>query len=487
MLEKMNVDEGLLGSAMERATELGAKYADVRLDTAYGEGASAENGDIKDVSVGEGTSVGVRALAGGTWGFYSSDVPSAEALGGALMRCVEKAVRAAKATAGCEEIKLAPVDPAIAKVKAKIDKRPPPVEEIKKLAVDVAKEMRALEGVVMSMHTVGYDDVSRYFWSTEGAKIIQERLRVKGYVYAVAAGESGTQSVYIPYGADGGWEWIERLDPMKLGLEWADTARKLATEAAVPESGTTTVVTRPDFNSLKVHEIVGHPVEGDRILGGESAWAGRAWWQDMLGQRVGSELVNVVSDARPMEKHEGFWGTFAYDDEGVPAKRVVHIEDGVLKGFLHSRQSAAFCGEEPSGAMRTLDAGMMPIIRMTNTYFEPDPQGPGSLEEMIEGVKDGVLLGHQSIPSIGSRRLRWQINAFLGWEIKDGELGRMLKNVSLIGNTPDYFSSIDMVGNEKTWELKQIPNCGKGDPMQVISLANGGPLMRGRGRIVGGA
>ena len=110
---------------------------------------------------------------------------------------------------------------------------------------------------------------------------------------------------------------------------------------------------------------------------------------------------------------------------------------------------------------------------------------PSGLEEMIEGIKDGVLLGNQSIPSIDSRRYRWQINAYDGWEIKNGELGRRLKNLALMGNTREYFDSIYRVGGPKTFDLRPIPNCGKGDPMQIQRVTNGGPLMAGRAKVVG--
>jgi TldD protein len=124
---------------------------------------------------------------------------------------------------------------------------------------------------------------------------------------------------------------------------------------------------------------------------------------------------------------------------------------------------------------------------MTNTYFEPDPKGPNSLEECIEDVKEGVLIGHQSIPSIDSRRYRFQISAYEAWRIRKGEIAGMLKNTALMGTTPDYLGSIRTVGGPGTWELFQIPNCGKGDPMQIMRLANGGPVMVGTGRIIGGA
>jgi TldD protein len=157
----------------------------------------------------------------------------------------------------------------------------------------------------------------------------------------------------------------------------------------------------------------------------------------------------------------------------------------VLKDFLHSRQTAAAMGVPPNGAMRAVTAADVPIIRMTNTYFESDPEGPSTLEECIEDVRDGVILGNSSIPSIDSVRLRWQINAYEGWRVKDGEVVGMLKNLALLGSTPDFFKSIRTVGNDKTWKLLPIPNCGKGDPMQIARIGNGGPVMVGEGTIVG--
>ncbi len=142
-------------------------------------------------------------------------------------------------------------------------------------------------------------------------------------------------------------------------------------------------------------------------------------------------------------------------------------------------------GVEPNGAMRAVSAANVPIIRMTNTYFEADPEGPSTLEECIEDVKEGVVLGNSSIPSIDSVRLRWQINAYDGWQVRDGEIVGRLKNLALLGNTPEFFRTIRLVGDERTWRLMPIPNCGKGDPMQIARIGNGGPVMVGEGTIVG--
>jgi len=487
MSEKIPVDESILDATIDSCENLGAKYADIRITTQTSEGTMAENGNIKRVAVDDSTQVGIRALAGGTWGFHSLEISNPSDLEEGLSKCARKAVKAAKAAKKNRKIELADVEPVQETVQADMKKKPIPIDEKKVMVQNISKRMMDIEHITMARFSLSHEDITSYFWSSEGSAIIQDIMIIEGGVYVVASSDKDTQAVWIPFGARGGWEYIEKIKPLAFALNTAKLTKKLATIAVTPKTDNTTVVTRPTFNSLQVHEIVGHPVEGDRVLGGESAWAGRAWWAKKSGKNIGSKLVTAVSDARPMDRHAGLFGTFNYDDEGVPAKRVVHIEKGQLKGFLHSRQTAAIADAEPSGAMRSIHAGVMPIIRMTNTYFESNPDGPSNLGEMIEDIKEGVILGHQSIPSIGSLRYRWQINAYDGWEIKNGKIGRMYKNLAILGNTPDFLGSVFQVGNEKTFELKQIPNCGKGDPMQIMRLANGGPIMAGKARLMGGA
>ncbi len=480
------LDRDLAVGSMDRASELGARYADVRVEAVEQEVASAENGIIKSLSVTTGTSLGVRALAGGGWGFASFNLPEPSMLAGKLAEAVERAVRQAKASNASEEVRLAPVDPVVDELPLDIGREPWSLEGKQATIVGITKEMKGLDNVALATGTLRHVLSDHVFASTEGAAITERSVITEGSYYVHAVGEGGSQGIWRPFGVVGGLDLlVGDNDPRELGLRIARTAAELATVAEAPEDGKTTVVTTPEYDQLLVHEIVGHPTEADRVLGGESAWAGRAWWSDKVGDAVGSELVNVVSDARPVQRHAGGYGTFHYDHEGVPSARVHHIVRGRLSEWLHSRQSAAELMVEPNGAMRAISASKVPIIRMTNTYFEADPGGPSSLEECIEDVKDGVVLGESSIPSIDSIRLRWQINAYEGWRVHDGEVVGRLKNLAFLGNTPEFLKTIRLVGNERTWKLLPIPNCGKGDPMQIQRIGNGGPIMVGEGNIVG--
>lgn len=480
------LDTDLLPKAMDHATALGASYADVRLEATFSEYTEAENGDIKRLDVATGTSLGVRALAGGAWGFASSDVPEPRGLRARLMAATERAVRQARATARFGPVALAPVRPVVKDVPLRVKREPWSAEGKKDLAASVTKEMMSVDGMGLALVELGHTLFDWHLATTEGARISRRWLLTDGSFQVHAVGPKGSQTWWRPFGAAGGLELLRgERDVTAIGLDLARRAAALTREAETPPTGRTTVITTPEFDQLLVHEVMGHPSEGDRVLGGESAWAGRAWWSDKVGERVGSDLVTAVSDARPIERHRGGYGTFPYDDEGVPAKRVVNVERGVLKEFLHSRQTAAVVGVPPNGAMRAMTATDVPIIRMTNTYFEHDPTGPSTLEECIEDVHDGVIMGESSIPSIDSIRLRFQINAYEGWRVKDGEVVGLLKNLALLGSTPDFFRTIRLVGNERTWKLLALPNCGKGDPMQIARVGNGGPVMVGEGMVMG--
>jgi TldD protein len=480
------LDTDLIARSMDRALQQGATYADVRVEAVEQEAASAENGTIKTLSVTTGTSLGMRALAGGGWAFVSFNLPDAGMLGERLDEAVERAVNQARATTKFEEVRLAPVDVVTADLPLDIGKEPWTLEGKQAAIVGITKEMKAIEGVALATGTLRHILSDHHFATTEGTSIARRSLITEGSYYVHAVGDGGAQGIWRPFGVTGGLDLlVGDNDPHDLGMRIAGQAVELASEAEAAKDGNTTLITTPEYDQLLVHEIVGHPTEADRVLGGESAWAGRAWWSDKVGDVVGSELVNVVSDARPIERHAGGYGTFHYDDEGVASQRVHHIVRGRLSEFLHSRQSAAEMMVEPNGGMRAITAAKVPIIRMTNTYFEADPEGPSTLEECIEDVKEGVILGESSIPSIDSVRLRWQINAYMGWKVEKGQVVGMLKNLALLGNTPDLFHSIRLVGNEKTWKLLPIPNCGKGDPMQIQRIGNGGPIMVGEGKVVG--
>jgi TldD protein len=197
----------------------------------------------------------------------------------------------------------------------------------------------------------------------------------------------------------------------------------------------------------------------------------------MLGKRIASPLVSASSDA----SIPGY-GHFRYDSEGVKARKVVHIERGILKALLNSRETAYILGGEPVGAMRCEDSSLVPLIRMTNTFFEP---GTDDNAKILAEVDNGYLLEGHRTPSISESRENFRISARRTWRIVGGRKEKLFRGGSIMADSGAYLMSIDAVGRD--WKLFPVPNCGKGQPMQIMRVGNGGPTMRGRAKITGGA
>jgi TldD protein len=214
--------------------------------------------------------------------------------------------------------------------------------------------------------------------------------------------------------------------------------------------------------ALQIHESVGHATELDRILGWEAAFAGTSWLElSKLGSlRFGSELMNITADATL----PGALGSFGYDDEGTPARCVDIVSEGTWVGVLSGRDSAAVAGVPAGGMVRGDGYDRLPMVRMTNIGLLP---GPNSLEEMIASTEHGVYMDTNRSWSIDDRRLNFQFGCEIGWEIDNGELGRMVRNPTYTGVSPQFWGGMDMVGGPSEWVFWGTPNCGKGQPVQV--------------------
>jgi TldD protein len=232
----------------------------------------------------------------------------------------------------------------------------------------------------------------------------------------------------------------------------------------------TTVVMNPDFVSLLTHEILGHPSEADRVLGKEMAWAGGAWWKNKLGEKIGSQNLNVFDD--PTIKESLGW--YYFDDEGVQTQKTTLIKNGILKNHMQNRETAGIFDVKSTGNMRATNYRFMPLIRMACTCIEA---GDWNVDEMIKGVKDGYLISNMKIPSIDMKRYNWSISCQYAQKIKNGEITDLQRDVIVMGTAPEFFNSIDACGNDFT--VRPITNCGKGDPMQSMIMGNGGPSIRG--------
>ena len=264
-----------------------------------------------------------------------------------------------------------------------------------------------------------------------------------------------------------GWEHIRTLGLIE---EAERTGREAVELLSAPEcpSEVTTLILDSGQVELQVHESIGHPIELDRVLGMEEAYAGSSFLttEDRGTLKYGSPLVSITADATL----SGGLGSFGYDDEGVPAQRVPILVDGIFQNFLTSRETAPVVGQTSNGTRRADGWSHLPLIRMTNISLEPRE---GSLAEIIGDTKDGIFMATNQSWSIDDKRINFQFGCEIAWRIKDGKLTQMYKNPNYTGITTEFWGSCDAVGGREEWTVWGTPNCGKGQPGQVARVGHG--------------
>ena len=456
--------------AIDLSLRLGAKYADARVEDSLGETIAVKDGKVEKATSTCRSGLGVRVLLK-NWGFASTTDLSR----GSIRDTVRTAVKMARAKRGAK-VTLSKSESVVAspEVRYRINPFDLSIEEKVELCLEADRKARVGSEVKRTSATIATERVRKLFVNSEQTRLESTNMLAYAEVFALAKRGAVTEYFNEIAGGTGGFEIVRDFDMLRWGEEVGKRASALVVAKTLPERKLR-VVLDPDFVSLLCHEIIGHPSEADRVLGKETAWAGTTWWAGKLGERVGSELLNAVDDPRV----QGALGYYEYDDEGTPAKRKQLIREGVLLEHMHSRETAAEFGVEPNGNMRAQSFEYLPLIRMSNTFIE---LGDFERDELFE-LKEGVYFRGAKIPSIDSRRYNFQLSAKEAFYIRHGELVGPFRDASLMGNTPEFFASIDAVA--KDFEMRPIPNCGKGDPMQTLHMGNGGPHLRAAGWVVG--
>jgi TldD protein len=448
--------------AVQAALDAGARYADVRVMDRGQEMLAARNGEIEVVARSADSGIGVRALVRSGWGFYATAELDDRAVREAGARAAE--IAAASALVGRDESALLPGTATTGSWASECHLDPLTVPTSQKGDMLVRATLAMAEhGADLAEATCRAWDTRKWFVSSEGHRIDQHARECGAGIAATAIGDGETQVRSYP-AARGqyktlGWEFVDELDIQAHAARVGSEARALLSAPACP-SGETTLILGSEQLALQIHESVGHAIELDRILGWEAAYAGTSWLDlAQLGAlRFGSELMNVTIDPTI----PGALGSFGYDDEGTPATCRDAVRNGTWVGVLAGRDSAAVAGLDYAGSVRSEGWARLPMVRMTNVGLEP---GPHTLDEIIAATDDGIFMETNRSWSIDDRRLNFQFGTEVAYEVKHGELGRLLRNPTYTGIGPQFWSSMDMLSADiEAWGT---PNCGKGQPGQV--------------------
>ncbi|MCD6432143.1 TldD/PmbA family protein [Candidatus Bathyarchaeota archaeon] len=446
--------------------KFGAEYAEIRAQKLFKTMLTVKDGRIEAAKQGIENGVALRVLVNGAWGFASVGTFDIETLTSAI----SDACRMAK-TASLKlktPIKLVETKTVEDKISVKPKKNPAEISVEDKIdtALAVNNTVRGYDKRVKSC-TIDYLDLTgtNYFLNNEGTYIEQDKLYVWSRILATASEANVLTFSREEIGSTAGYEVFDVETPEIVGKRAAKRAVEQL-KAKPPRGGNFPAVLGPNVVGVFVHEAFGHLAEADLTLSG-SVLLGK------LGKKIASDVVTFYDDGTI----EGAFGSFKYDDEGVPTQKTLLVKDGIVVGLMHNRETAHKFDAKPTGNARAEDFRFEPIIRMRNTFMEPKDH---SFEELLEDIKFGYYLksfrgGQANLDGT------FQVGIQEAYEITNGELGDPVRNASISGNTLETLLKVDAVGKDfELWPGR----CGKG---QTAFIGDGGPHVRVKEVLIGGS
>jgi TldD protein len=468
------MDKSTAEFCVKLAQQLGASYAEARLENSYGDGYTLRNGIPEPAGFAEDTGIGIRLIANGSLGFASTNKIDKAS----LKQLIQKAVTSAKQSSKINKSKLSFVqeksyrDNVIHKQKINFQT----ISAKQKLGYlqDIDKTLLALKGIKIPQRIFSLSTATenKYFVNSEGSKIYTETPYFN-LLYIVNVQE-GTKSVqdYLEFTETKGWEASKLINVKPRLLEKVRSLQLNIKKGIPAPKEKVDVIVSPEVAGIIAHESCGHPYEADRIFGRESAQAGESFVSPaMVGNKIGTDVVNVVDDPTPVGKA----GSYKYDDEGVVGRKKWLIKKGIITEFLHDRDTSGKMNLHSNGSSRATAYSFEPIVRMSNTYFMP---GSWKEDELIKDTKKGVYIKSFNEWNIDDKRFNFKSVGNDAYMIRNGKLAEPVRTPAIELTTPQIYSSIDAL----TKKVKLFAGtCGKGEPTQGIPVTMGGPHFRLKG------
>lgn len=470
--------DALADVALSTAKKLGASYADIRINRYRLEAVSTRERQVQNLASGQNFGFGVRVLINGTWGFAASPIMTADE----VKRVTTEAAAIAKANSAItrKKIELVPTPKVVTTWKSSFERDPfdVPAEEKVAMLLKINEAALGVKGINFVTSAMGSVNEQKYLATSDGSRIEQYIIRTNPSFSATAVAPGDFQSVNSLREAQQiGFEYMTRHD-------WAAEAKTAAEHAVMKlkapsvQPGKYDLVLHPSHLFLTIHESVGHPTELDRALLWEANYAGTSFLTpDKTGKlQFGSKMVNFVADRT---QPQGM-ATVGYDDEGVPGQSWHLVKDGVFVDWQTTRDLAKLVGKSKSyGCLHADSWGSVPFPRMPNVSLTPAKENV-TQDDLIAGVDNGILIYGRGSYSIDQQRYNFQFGGQTFWEIKNGKVGGMLRDVAYQSRTTDFWGSLDGLGGQNTYEIPGSPNDGKGQPGQSNAVSHGCPPARFR-------
>lgn len=472
--------DSLADVALSTAKRLGASYADIRINRYRLEAVSTRERQVQNLSSGQNFGFGVRVLINGTWGFAGSPILTADE----VKRVTTEAAAIAKANSAItrRKIELVPTPKVIATWKSSFERDPfeVPADEKVDMLLKINEAALGVKGISFVNSALGSVNEQKYLATSDGSRIEQYIIRTNPS-FTVTATDRSTgdfQSVNsLRQAQQIGFEYMTKHD-------WVVEAKRAAEHAVMKlkapsvKPGKYDLVLHPSHLFLTIHESVGHPTELDRALLWEANYAGTSFLTpDKTGKlKFGSNMVNFVADRT--QPHG--MATVGFDDEGVPGQSWHLVKDGLFVDWQTTRDTAKLVGKSKSyGCLHADSWGSVPFPRMPNVSLQPSKENV-TQDNLISGVDNGILIFGRGSYSIDQQRYNFQFGGQTFWEIKNGKVGGMLRDVAYQSKTTDFWGSLDGLGGQATYEIPGSANDGKGEPGQSNSVSHGCPPARFR-------
>jgi len=462
--------EDVLAKLVEEARRLGASYSEARFQEVVTTAITFENGLLKTYESDRLRGIGVRVLLGGAWGYSSSSDMELSRLKKTIRQAIKIARSSQKRSLEVNVGTQRTIQDKVG-VQAKIDPNEIRPEEKIQVGIQANKAAIISDTIKNATTRLGTFTDKRLFVNSEGSRIEVNSSMAGLQQLSVAVSGGKIERVSDGESRCAGFEFIQDKDWTKFCAEISELAAKVV-DAQMPVAGTFEVVVDPDLVGLILHEAFGHASEGDLVTTKESVLQGK------LGTTLAGPDVTIYDQGRI----EG--GYFVpYDDEGVSKTQTTIVDEGVLRGYLHSRQTAMEMHMEPTGNARAMNFENSPIVRQTNYYMKPREY---SLEELAEGIERGYYIkGRGAIGGqvdVGGGTFTFAVGpSFL---IEKGEIKEMVRGTTVSGMVLETLQTIDAVGKDLKISTSVFGGCGKG--AQMVRVGDGGPHVRIRKITLGG-
>jgi TldD protein len=467
----------LANQALNAATGAGASYADVRIGRYRRQAIGTRERQITAVTDSESYGLGVRTLLNGCWGFAATSTMTRESVQRAALDAVVMA-RAARAVQA-RRVELAPIAPATGTWITPVTRDPLDVPIEDKIALLLATNEAALKvkGVRFVNSGLALLREVKTLVTSEGTNVTQTLIRVGPSFSATAIGSGDFQTYEAELAPRGlGWDYVESLNMPVNAERWASVAAEKLTAKSV-EGGRYDLILEPTNLWLTIHESIGHSTELDRAIGEEANYAGTSFVappEKVIGQlRFGPELMNVQADRTQV----GSLSRVAWDDEGVPADQWLIVEKGLFKDYQTTREQVARI-QKLTGITRSHGCSFaeswnaVQFQRMPNVSLLPGDQDIG-VNDIVAATERGILIRNTGSWSIDHQRYNFQFSGQAFYEVRNGTIAGMLKDVAYQSNSPEFWSSMDLIGGKSSYWLGGAFNDGKGEPSQSNSVSHG--------------